>query len=123
MNNNIGTVLREGRRLREHGRYAEAARVLEASLRAHGSDVELAVELGETLLIQGYYSRAMAVLEENLTDSEAPSSLTTSAGKLICCLARVFCTGQFRESLSLADNIYSAFLSSKDSENFNDATV
>jgi hypothetical protein len=123
MNGDMPSILREGRRLREHGRYVEAVSVLEASLRGHGSDVELAVELGETLLIQGYYNRAVAVLEEHLADSDALSSPSTSAGKLICCFARVFCTGQFRESLHLADKIYGAFLSSKESENFNDATV
>jgi hypothetical protein len=76
-------------------RYVEAVSVLEASLRGHGLAVELAVELGETLFIQGYYNRAMAVLEENLVDSDALGSLNTSAGKLICCLARFFCTSQF----------------------------
>lgn len=123
MSNDIVSNLQRVRQLREHGRYADAVGELEELLKRFGRDVELAVELGETLFIQGYFGRATKVLEEHLAHCERRNNLTAAAGEIICYFARFFETSQFKESLHHAEKLYNGFSSGENSGVVNDATV
>lgn len=111
------------RQLREHGQYADAIKHLERILGESVWDLDLAVELGETLLIQGYFGRATKILEDNLRHHVLPNNLTAIAGEIICCFARFFETSQFKESLRHVESLYHDFSSGGDSKVLNDATV
>jgi len=116
-------ILHEARHLCEQGRYIEAATQLEAALETHSKNVELAVELGETLYTLGYYDRATKVLGDTMGHFDEFSNHTVAAGSVICCVARLCSTGQFQNSLLRVEEIYDAFRASEEPETVDDATV
>ncbi len=73
-------TLQEARRLCDQGKYTEAARVLEAALDTDGNNIDLIVELGETLFTLGYYKRAAQVLGDGLDHSDELNNSTVAAG-------------------------------------------
>jgi hypothetical protein len=119
MSGDMLTVLQDARRLRENGRYREAVNVLQDARRKFGRHVEL----GETLLIQGYFTLATKSLEEDLVYFDESNDLYAAAGNIIYCFASFYATGQFKEPLRRVEKIYRRYLSSTESGVMNDATV
>lgn len=123
MSDDVSTSIQRVRELRNHGRYADAAGDLEGLIQRLGPDIRLVVDLSETLFVQGFFGRAIEVLDEHLAHYDAQDNLTAASGQLIRCFSRFFATGQFKESLSYAETVYSCFVSRPQSEVVNDATV
>jgi hypothetical protein len=123
MSNDASTNLQRVRELRSHGRYADVVSELEELIRTLGPDLKLAVELGETLFIQGYFGRSVEVLDKHLANHDAQDNLTAAAGQIICCFSRFFVTSQFKRSLRHADTVYDRFTSGRHCEIVSDDTV
>ena len=123
MSSDVLTVLRDAKCHREYGRHREAVITLQDALITVGNRVELVVELGETLLDQGYFARAAELLGEHLALSDDSNNLHAAGGKVIGCLASFHATGLFKEPLLHAERIYQRYLSSTDSEVVDDTTV
>ncbi len=116
-------TLQEARRLCDQGKYTEAARVLEAALDTDGNNIDLIVELGETLFTLGYYKRAAQVLGDGLDHSDELNNSTVAAGIMIYYVSRVYSTCKFKDSLLRAEKIHKTFRNPNEAETVNDATV
>ncbi len=116
MDSSINAVLERARSLRDLGRYSDAVQELEGSLETCDPNLELAVELGESLSVQGYFGRAVTLLERHMVHMEEVGNLYAISGILICCCARFRVTCQFQKSVRPVERSYQTFLSSQSSE-------
>ncbi|KAI9891231.1 MAG: hypothetical protein M1814_002921 [Vezdaea aestivalis] len=116
------SILRRARELRIHGRYADAVCFLEKALEK-SSVPELAVELGETLLVQGYCARAIAVVDKFPIPSGPSNVLLAILARIIHSLAQTLVSKELLEPLRKAETAYALFLSSPLGGEVNDTTI
>ena len=103
--------LDECRCLRELGLYVEASTRLRARLDI-SNDLQVAADLGEVLIFQGYWHRALQTLEQGLSSCTSHGDkeiLRIQVQMQICFLTPVI-TGSFDESLKHAETLYQDFL-------------
>ena len=116
-------TVQEARQLCDQGKYPEAAGLLEAELEMDRNNIDLIVELGETLFTWGYHTRAAQILGDGLDHSEELKNPIVAAGLMIYYVSRVYSTCKFEDSLLRAEEIHITFRNSGEVESVNDATV
>ena len=102
-----GTNLEEGKRLRSLGYYGEAVAIFSRAAESPTTRLEVIFELGETLLLQGYYSRALEILDKALCDAKATEDTFLPPTQMLrCCIAAIV-TAKLKTCVKDAEQVYS----------------
>jgi tetratricopeptide (TPR) repeat protein len=100
------TNVEEGKRLRSLGCYVEAVAIFSRAAESPTSRLEVIIELGETLLLQGYYNRALEILNKALCDAKATEDTFLPPAQLLrCCIAAVV-TAKLKKCVEDAEQVY-----------------
>lgn len=106
----------EGKRLQSLGFYGQAVAIFSQVAESHTGRLEVIVELGETLLLQGYYSRALETLDKALcVVKDTGDTFLPAAQMLRCCVAAIV-TAKIRTYVDEAERIYNGLKKEEPSE-------
>jgi hypothetical protein len=100
------TNVEEGKRLRSLGCYGEAVTIFSGAAESPTLRLEVITELGETLLLQGYYNRALEILDKALCDAKATEDPFLPPTQLLrCCIAAIV-TAKLKKCVKDAEQVY-----------------
>jgi tetratricopeptide (TPR) repeat protein len=96
----------EGKRLQSLGFYGQAVAIFSRIAESHTTRLEVIFRLSETLLLQGYYSRALEIIDKALCGvKDAEDTFLPATRMLRCCVAAIV-TAKIKTCLNEAERIY-----------------
>ena len=114
--------LEEGRRLRSLGFYSQAVTVFSQAAENPTRSLEVVFEFGETLLLQGYYNRALEILDEALCSAKDIDTFLPAVRMLRCFVAAMV-TAKIKTCLTDAERIYNGLCKDENSAGSNSCKV
>ena len=114
--------LEEGRRLRSLGFYSQAVTVFSRAAENPTRSLEFVFEFGETLSLQGYYSRALEILDKALCSAKDIDTFLPAVQMLRCFVAAMV-TAKIKTCLTDAERIYNGLCKDENSAGSNSCKV